>query len=204
MMIAWLEPRTMYHSNEAFWRSGESMDQLALTRAFTLLESGPVILLTTQDGEKSNIMTLTWSMVLDFPASFAISTGEWNYSYAALSKNRECTLAIPTVDLLDRVIGVGTCSGADTNKFEKFGFSKEPAKYIQAPLIKECVANIECKVVDMIERYHIIVLEGLAAYYDHSRLEQRTCHAVGDGTFIVDGEKIDRREMMKSKLPDGL
>ncbi|MFU8927245.1 hypothetical protein [Acinetobacter puyangensis] len=66
------------------------------------------------------------------------------------------------------------------------------------------MANIECKVVDIIEPYHIIVLEGLAAYYDHSRPEKRTCHAVGDGTFIVDGEKIDRREMMKSKLPDGL
>jgi len=40
-------------------------------------------------------------------------TGAWNYSFAALQRTRECVIAIPTVDLLDRVVGVGTCSGAD-------------------------------------------------------------------------------------------
>ena len=36
-----------------------------------------------------------------------------------------------------------------------------------------------------------------------TRKEKRTIHAVGDGTFIVDGRKIDRRQMMASKLPCG-
>jgi hypothetical protein len=29
-------------------------------------------------------------------------------------------------------------------------------------------------------------------------------HAVGDGTFIADGARIDRKAMMGSKLPSGL
>jgi hypothetical protein len=29
-------------------------------------------------------------------------------------------------------------------------------------------------------------------------------HAVGDGTFIVDGRRLDRRKMMASKLPGDL
>ncbi|MCJ7764421.1 MAG: hypothetical protein MUP09_00585, partial [Thiovulaceae bacterium] len=65
-------------------------------------------------------------------------------------------------------------------------------------------ANIECKVVDIIEKHNIVVLEGIAAYFDSSREEKRTLHAVGDGTFIVDGDKLDRKEMMRSKLPDGV
>jgi hypothetical protein len=48
------------------------------------------------------------------------------------------------------------------------------------------------------------VLEAVAAYLDTARKERRTVHAVGDGTFIVDGRKIDRRRMMAAKLPDGI
>ena len=72
------------------------------------------------------------------------------------------------------------------------------------PLIKECLANIECKVIDIVKKHNIVVLEGVAAYYDGSRKEKRTLHAVGDGSFVVDGRKLDRRKMMRSKLPDGV
>jgi flavin reductase (DIM6/NTAB) family NADH-FMN oxidoreductase RutF len=71
-------------------------------------------------------------------------------------------------------------------------------------LIKECFANIECKVIDIIKKHNIVVLEAVAAYIDTARKEKRTVHAVGDGTFIVDGRRIDRRKMMASKLPRGV
>lgn len=71
-------------------------------------------------------------------------------------------------------------------------------------MIRECLANIECKVVDVIDRHNIVVLKALAAYLDPSRKEKRTIHAVGDGTFIIDGRKLDRRKMMAAKLPEGL
>lgn len=180
------------------------MDTLPLSRAFTLIEPGPVTLITTNDGRKDNIMTITWTMVLDFSASFAITTGPWNHSFAALQETRECVIAIPAADLIDKVVGVGTCTGADTDKFEKFGFTPVKAKHVQAPLIKECLANIECRVVDIVDRHSIVVLEGVAAYFDNARAEKRMLHAVGDGTFVVDGEKLDRREMMRTKLPAGI
>ena len=180
------------------------MRQLKLSKAFTLMEPGPVVLVTTHDGKKNNIMTISWTMVLDFTPAYAITTGEWNYSFAALRKNRECVIAIPTVDMLDQVVGIGTCSGADTDKFAKFKFTPVPGKVVKAPLIKECLANIECKVVDIVAKHNIVVLKAVAAYMDSARKEKRTVHAVGDGTFIVDGRKLDRRRMMASKLPDGL
>lgn len=107
-------------------------------------------------------------------------------------------------NLIDQVVGVGTCSGADTDKFEKFGLTAVKGKHVRSPLIRECLANIECKVIDIVERHNIVVLEGIAAYVDSSRKEKRTIHAVGDGTFVVDGRTLDRREMMRSKLPDGV
>lgn len=180
------------------------MESLLLSKAFTLIEPGPVVLVTTNDGHRDNVMTISWTMVLDFSASFALTTGPWNYSYAALEKTKECVISVPTVDLLDTAIGVGTCSGRDVDKFEKFGLTRVKARHVRPPLIKDCVANIECRVVDIIERYNIVVLEGLAAYLDGSRKETRKLHAIGDGTFVVDGRKFDRKEMMRSKLPDGI
>jgi flavin reductase (DIM6/NTAB) family NADH-FMN oxidoreductase RutF len=180
------------------------MKKLPIAKAFTLIEPGPVVLITTHDGNKSNIMTISWTMVVDFTPRFAITTGPWNYSFAALRKTKECVIAIPTVDLIDTVVGIGTCSGADTDKFEKFALSPVKGKHVQAPLIKECVANIECKVVDIVKKHSIIVLDGLAAYTDPARKKQRTVHAVGDGTFIADGRKIDRKKLMATKIPAGL
>ena len=180
------------------------MREMELGKAFTLMEPGPVVLVTTHDGKKHNIMTISWTMVLDFTPAFGMCTGAWNYSFAALRKHRECVIAIPTVDLLDQVVGIGTCSGADTDKFAKFSLTPEPGKHAKAPLIKECLANIECRVVDMVSKHNLIVLEGVAAYKNTARKEKRTLHAVGDGTFIVDGDKLDRRKLMANKLPAGV
>ena len=180
------------------------MRRLKLGKAFTLMESGPVVLVTTHDGHKDNIMTISWTMVVDFTPVFAITTGEWNHSYAALRKYRECVIAIPAVDLLDKVVGIGTCSGADTDKFAKFRLTPVRGKVVRPPLIKECLANLECKVIDIVERHNIVVMEAVAACIDTARKERRTVHAVGDGTFIVDGRRIDRRKMMASKIPSGV
>lgn len=180
------------------------MQELELSKAFTLIEPGPVVLVTTHDGRKDNIMTISWTMVMDFTPVFAITTGEWNHSFAALRKNRECVIAVPTVDMLDKVVGIGTCSGTDTDKFAEFRLTRVPGKVVESPLIRECLANIECKVIDIVRKHNIVVLEAVAACVDGARKERRMLHAVGDGTFIVDGRRIDRRKMMASKLPYGV
>jgi flavin reductase (DIM6/NTAB) family NADH-FMN oxidoreductase RutF len=168
------------------------------------MEPGPVVLVTTHDGQKDSIMTISWTMVMDFTPVFAITTGEWNHSFAALRKTRECVIAIPTVDMLDQVVGIGTCSGADTDKFARFELTAVPGKVLGAPLIKECLANMECKVVDIVRKHNIVVLQAVAAYFDTARKEKRMLHAVGDGTFIVDGRMIDRKKLMASKIPYGV
>ncbi len=180
------------------------METMPIEKAFTLLEPGPVVFVATSDGKRHNIMTISWTMVMDFTPRFALTTGPWNYSYAALQSSRECVIAIPAVDLLDTIVGVGTCSGSDTDKFARFGLTPVKGSHVRAPLIKQCLANIECKVIDIVEKHNIVVLEGVAACFDESRTEKRTVHAVGDGTFVVDGRRLNRRKMMRSKLPDGV
>jgi flavin reductase (DIM6/NTAB) family NADH-FMN oxidoreductase RutF len=180
------------------------MKAFPLNRAFTFLEPGPVILVTTADGDRYNIMTLSWTMVLDFTPQFAFMTGPWNYSYTALVKTKECVIAIPTVDMSKTVVSVGACSGAEVNKFEKFKLTPLKAEFVGAPLIKDCYANIACRVVDYIQKHGIFVLDAAAAWVDEKRKEKRLFHAIGDGRFIVDGEKISHRKIMRGKLPEGV
>src|SRR3546814_3122000 len=99
------------------------MDDLDLGKAFTLIEPGPVVLITTNDGQRNNVMTITWTMVMDFSATFAVTTGPWNHSYRALVERRECVIAIPTVDMIDTAVAIGTCSGKNVDKFDRFALT---------------------------------------------------------------------------------
>lgn len=71
------------------------MKKFPLAKAFTLIEPGPVTLVTTRQDGKDNVMTISWTAVLDFTPRFALVTGAWNYSYTALRKGKECVIAIP-------------------------------------------------------------------------------------------------------------
>ena len=180
------------------------MEKLPLNKAFQLLEPGPVVLVTTVSGRKKNIMTISWHMVMDFTPRIALVTGPWNYSFNALMQTKECVIAIPTVDLSAKAVKIGACSGSDTDKFKKYALTPVKAKSVKAPLIAECLANIECRVIDHIKKHGIFVLDAVYAWIDTERKERRTFHANGDGTFVVDGRTIDHRELMLAKIPPGV
>jgi flavin reductase (DIM6/NTAB) family NADH-FMN oxidoreductase RutF len=180
------------------------MRELELFKAFTIIEPGPVAMVTTFNGKRANIMTISWHCVLDFSPRFVLATGHWNYSFAALMKTKECVLAIPTTDLLDKVISVGTTSGADTDKFSAFGLTPIAASDVRAPLIKECYANIECRVIDSIEKHGMVVLQAVRAWIDPARKNKTIFHYRGDGTFVADGQTFRRYAKMKPKMAPGL
>jgi len=178
--------------------------ELPLEKAFMLFEPGPVILVTTNDGAKQNIMTISWHMVTDFTPTLALTTGPWNYSFKALMNTKECVLAVPTVDLAEKVVRVGARSGKDTDKFKEFDLTPLAASVVQAPLIAECLACLECRVTDYLEEPGIVLLQGVQAWIDMDRQERRTFHAIGNGTFVVDGATINLRHLMEEKLPPGV
>lgn len=180
------------------------MQELPIEKAFTLIEPGPVTLVTTAIGRKRNIMTISWTTVMDFTPKIGIVTGAWNHSFRALMETGECVIAIPSVDMSETVVGIGTCSGSDTDKFRAFGLTAARAMSVKAPLIAECIANIECRVVDHVAKHDLFVLQGIHAWLDPGNRNRRMFHAVGDGTFVADGRRFSHREMMKTKLPPGV
>jgi len=181
-----------------------AMEKLPIKKAFTLIEPGPVILVTTKDGKRNNIMTISWHMVNEFTPRIALTTGPWNHSFKTIMNTKECVIAVPAVDLAEKTVRIGAVSGTEVDKFKEFGLTPLPAETVSAPLIAECIACIECKLVDYIKSCDILIFEGTCAWIDEEKKERRTFHAVGDGTFVVDGETLNYRNLMEDKLPDGV
>jgi flavin reductase (DIM6/NTAB) family NADH-FMN oxidoreductase RutF len=179
------------------------MKAFPLGKVFHLLEPGPVVLLTTFHKARANIMTMSWHMMMEFvPPLIGCLVSGANHSFTALRRTRECVIAIPTVDLISKVVDIGNCSGEDVDKFDAFGLTPIGAERVKAPLVAECLANIECKVVDttLVNKYNMFILEGVKAWSDPKRKERRSFHAYGDGTFVVDGRTIDlKKKMVKWK-----
>jgi flavin reductase (DIM6/NTAB) family NADH-FMN oxidoreductase RutF len=180
------------------------MNELPIAQAFMLIEPGPVTLVATAVGRRKNIMTISWTTVMDFTPKLAFVTGAWNHSFHALMETKECVIAIPSVDMSETVVGIGTCSGTDTDKFRKFGLTPVKAKTVKAPLIAECIANIECRVIDHVKRHDLFVVEGVRAWIDPDARKRRMFHAIGDGTFVADGRRFSHRALMAAKLPPGM
>jgi len=171
-----------------------------LSKVYGLLEPGPVVLLTTACGGRSNVMTMSWHTMIEFePPLVGCVISNRNHSFGMLKATRECVINIPTVEMAEKVVGCGNTSGASLDKFEKFGLTTKPAAQVEAPLIEECFANLECRVVDtrMVPTYCFFVVEVIKAWIDPTVKNPRTLHHLGRGNFMVAGERIKLRSKMK-------
>ena len=175
------------------------MNEISASQAYRLLEPGPIVLVTTSDKGTSNVMTMGFHMMIQHaPPLIGCVIGPWDFSYQALKKTGECVIAIPTIDLAETVVDIGNCSGDTVDKFERFGLRTRPATDVAAPLLTDCLANIECRVADpsLVDGYNFFILEAKRIWVDETRKERRTMHHHGDGSFTVDGGTLDLRERM--------
>jgi flavin reductase (DIM6/NTAB) family NADH-FMN oxidoreductase RutF len=175
------------------------MKSLPLSRVYQLLEPGPVVLLATASKGRANVMTMSWHMMVDFePPLVACVVSDNNYSFAALKVVKQCVIAIPALELASKVVRIGNCSGRDVQKFQKFGLRALRGSLVAAPLIADCFANLECKVIDthLVSRFNLFVLEVIKAWIDPGQRAVKTIHHHGHGRFVVDGRAITLRSRM--------
>jgi len=171
-----------------------------LAKVYGLLEPGPVVLVTTVRKGKANIMTMSWHTMMEFepPLIGCVISGR-NASFDTLKATRECAINIPTQELTKQVVGIGNCSGRTVDKFAKFGLTPVAATEVQAPLIAECYASLECRVADtrLVNSYNFFILEVVQAWVDTAVKKPQTLHHRGNGLFAVAGETVKLRSSMK-------
>ncbi|MCX6697649.1 MAG: flavin reductase family protein [Methanoregula sp.] len=171
-----------------------------LSKVYGLLEPGPVVMVTTASSGRSNIMTMSWHTMMEFePPIVGFVISNRNHSFGLLKATKECVINIPTLEIAEKVVGCGNTSGADVDKFERFCLTPKPAAQVGTPLIEECYANLECRVADtsMVSKYCFFVVEVIKAWIDHAVKNPRTLHHLGNGNFMVAGEKIKLKSKMK-------
>jgi flavin reductase (DIM6/NTAB) family NADH-FMN oxidoreductase RutF len=122
-----------------------------------------------------------------------------NFSYTALKATRECAINIPTVEMAEAVVKCGNSTGRRVDKFAAFGLTVVAASQVKPPLIGECYANLECRVVDtrMVNKYCFFILEVCKAWIDRTLRAPRTIHHRGRGEFMVAGRTIRLPSRMK-------
>ena len=109
----------------------------------------PAVLVTSGDMDKSNILTVAWTGIINTnPATVYISVRPERYSYNLIKKNKEFAINLTTENLAYATDWCGVRTGAKYDKFKEMKLTKEKAKFIKAPLIKESPVSIECKVID--------------------------------------------------------
>jgi flavin reductase (DIM6/NTAB) family NADH-FMN oxidoreductase RutF len=171
-----------------------------LSKVYGMLEPGPVVLVTTSSKGLANIMAMSWHTMIDFePPIVGCVISNRNHTFDILKATKECVINIPTVELAEKVVGCGNTSGRKIDKFKVFGLTQATASHVKAPLIEECYANLECKVVDekMVARYNLFILEVVKAWIDPARKDPWTIHHRGRGVFMVAGETIKLPSKMK-------
>ena len=168
------------------------------------LEPGPIVLVSSAHKGETNIMTMGWHMIMEFVPSL-IGCYIWteNHSFEMIRKSGQCVINIPTEDLAAKVVKIGNSSGRDIDKFAEFGLSPRPGTQVRAPLIDECYANFECRLVDssLIRKYSLFVLEVVKAHVATSPKYPKTIHYRGDGEFMISGANTRRyRKLFKPQM----
>lgn len=172
-----------------------------------LLEPGPIVLVSSAWKGKTNIMTMGWHMVMgEEPPLVGCFIWDQNHSFQMIRKSRECVINVPTLDLAKTIVGIGNTSGRDIDKFATFELTPVAATKVKAPLIDECHANFECRLVDsrLIDRYSLFVFEVVKAHARPAPKFPRTLHYRGDGLFMIAGPTVARyRRYFKPEMLRG-
>ncbi len=134
----------------------------------------PTVLVVTGNMEKANIVTIAWiSMLSGSPLTLGISVGQKSFTGEKIKENKDFTVNIATVEIMDETDFCGITSGRNTDKFEISGLTKIPSSYIQSPIIKECPINFECKLVEanIVGRTNHFIGEILETHVDTEKIE---------------------------------
>jgi flavin reductase (DIM6/NTAB) family NADH-FMN oxidoreductase RutF len=171
-------------------------------KAYRLIYPRPVVLVSCIDPEteKPNIITIAWAVPLSInPPMVGILIAPKRYSHELIERSKEFVINVPTMEILDKAIKCGKVSGRRHDKFSELGLTPKPGKIVKTPSIEECVAHIECKLVNQVATgdHTLFVGEVVAAYADESAFtgefidieRVQTIFQVGGDVFATLGKK---------------
>ena len=136
----------------------------------------PAVMVTSGTMEKSNIMTVAWTGILNTnPAMCYISVRPERYSYNLIKDNGEFAINLTNEKLAFATDWCGVRSGKDYDKFKEMNLTKEKGKFVKCPLIKESPVSVECKVREIRElgSHHLFIADILSIDADDKYIDSK-------------------------------
>ena len=112
----------------------------------------PVVMVSCGNMEKSNIITVAWTGIANTnPAMCYISLKPERYSFNIIKETGEFVINLTNKNLVYATDWCGVKTGAKVDKFKEMKLTKEKAKFVKCPIIKESPVALECKVKEIKE-----------------------------------------------------
>lgn len=174
-----------------------------LSKSYKIFNHGPVSIITSSHAGKHNIMAASWCMPVDFsPAKVAVVIDNNTLTRELINASGEFGLQFPMRKIAQQTFDVGSISGRECNKFERFKLQTFVAEKIAAPMLEDCIGWLECKVIPQeSEKFDVIIGEVTAAYADAEQFingrwhfsndpQKRSIHYMASGEFYITGDKF--------------
>lgn len=176
-----------------------------LSKAYRLLNHGPVTLITSAHGARRNVMAAAWTMPLDFkPPKILAVIDKSSYSRELVEASGEFALNLPARPQARATLAAGSSSGRGRDKIAEVGFRTFPASLIGAPLLTDCLGWLECRVMPEPRNeagYDLFIAEVIAAWADPAAFsdgrwhfpdaDRRTLHYSAGGGFFPTGDAFE-------------
>ena len=185
-------------------------------RGGALLGPVPPVMVSCGDMEKSNIVTVAWTGILNtIPPKTYISLRPSRYSYEIIKEKGEFVINLTTAELVRTADSCGVYTGRKVDKFAKYGLTKTEGFEVSAPVIGECPLSLECKVTDIVPlgSHDMFIADIVAVDVDESLLDKEgklhldRAHlaAFAHGEYFELGKRIGTFgfSVKKKKKPQG-
>ncbi|MFO8109243.1 MAG: flavin reductase family protein [Thermoplasmata archaeon] len=107
----------------------------------------PTVVVGTGRSDDTNLITVALVHVFSFePPYIGIGIAPSRHSFSLLRDNPEFTVNVPYSEDMDAVMGCGTVSGSDVNKFDEFDLTPQESTKISTSGIQEFPITMECRV----------------------------------------------------------
>lgn len=163
----------------------------------------PAIMVSCGTMEKSNIITVAWTGILNTnPATVYISIRPTRYSYQMLKEQKEFVINLTNKELVRATDWCGVKTGAKVDKFKEMHLHKERAKFVSCPMIQESPVSIECKVKEIkpLGSHDMFLAEVLAINADDKYINEKGAFdiskcdliAYANGHYYTLGKKLGK------------
>lgn len=154
----------------------------------TFLYPLPVVMVSCGNMEKSNIITVAWTGIINTnPPKVYISVRPTRYSYKLIKESREFVINLTNNELSRITDWCGVKTGKNIDKFKEMGLHKEKANFVKCPLIKESPVSVECKVTEIKElgTHHMFIADVLAINADDKYIDKNGAFNISKCNLIA-------------------